>query len=118
MSDTDAIGKIVTADGKVHQIMQTIADGTPETLKVFDLGNTEKEIYQYLLGQTIKRIEIQVSDGSILDYLQVTQNGAETHYMECGERIHTTGNPARSNLEINVHIPVYDTTRINIDTAD
>jgi len=118
MTDTDAIGKIVTEDGGLHQIMQTITDGTPETLKIFDLGGNEKEIYQYLLGRIIKRIEIQVSDGSILDYIQVTQNGAETHYMECGERIHTTANPIRSNLEINVHIPITDSTRINIDTAD
>ena len=118
MTDTDLIGKIITQDGGLHQIMQTVADGTPETLKVLDLSGSEKEIYQYLLGKAVKRIEIQASDGSILDYLQVTQNGAETHYMECGERIHTTGNSKRSNLEINVHIPITDSTRINVDTAD
>ena len=116
MTDTDAIGKIVTQDGEVHQIMQTITDGTAETLKVFDLGGSEKEIYKYLLGRVIRRIEIQVSDGSVLDYIQVTQNGVETHYIEGGER----GSEAnrRSNLELDVNIPILATTRINIDTAD
>ena len=116
MTDTDIIGKIITADGALHQIFQTVTDGTPEALTIYDLAGTDKNIYEYLLGKTIKRIEIQASDGSILDYVQVTQNGAETHYVECGER----GAQAfeRANLEIDVHIPVTETTRINVDTAD
>jgi len=116
MTDTDIIGKIVTNDGMLHQIFQTVTDGTPEALTIYDLAGENKNLYDYLLGKVIVRIEIQASGGSVLDYLQVTQNGATTHYFTGGERLDAT--PDRNNLAVDVAIPVLETTRINVDTAD
>lgn len=116
MTTTDIVGKVVTSDGREHLVNQVVTDGTPEALTIQDLSGTDRNLYDHLFGKVITRIKLQASDGSILDYVQVTQDGQETHYWECGERI--ANSPEVYNLDEIVNIPVLKTTRINIDTAD
>jgi len=116
MTVNNVTGFVRTSDGRFHQIFQGVTDGTPEALTIYDLAGSDRNIYDHLYGKIITKIALQVDDGGILDYVQVTQNGEETHYWEAGERI--ANSPEVYNLEVNVTIPVLKTTRINIDTAD
>lgn len=116
MTTTQIVGIIETSDGEQHMVDQTVTDGTPEALTILDLGGSLRNVYDHLFMKTITRIALQASDGSILDYVEVTQNGETTHYWEAGERI--ANSPEVYNLDVRTNIPVLKTTRINIDTAD
>ena len=116
MTTTNVLGIITTGNGKEHMIQQEPTDGTPENLTIYDLAGASKEIYDILKGQVIKRIQLQCSDGSILNYLKVVQDGKLTHQFFAGERIANSEDVY--NLDVNVSIPVMETTVITIDTTD
>ncbi len=116
MTTTNVQGVIETSDGGLYDIQQEPTDGSGEALTIYNLAGAAKTLGDVLYGKIITRIALQLSDGSILTSLVVTQNGRTTHAWYGGERI--ANSPDVYNLDQNVVIPVDKRTIITITTAE
>jgi hypothetical protein len=116
MSTTNLLGKITLNDGEELLINQEPTDGSAENLTYQSVDGSDNEIYDNLVGKIIKRIQIQASDGSVLTYVEVKQDGKLTHLVYAGERI--ANSPELYNLDVMVAIPVTKRTRIQVKTGD
>jgi len=116
MTTTNLHGVIETTDGGVHSIQQEPTDGAATALTIYDLAGTQRTLGDALFQKVIRRIAIQLSDGSILTSLVITQNGKTTHAFYGSERI--ANSPDTYNLDVLVNIPVDKTTVLTINCAE
>ena len=114
MATTNIQGVIETSNGGLHHVEVEPTDAAAASaLTIRDLGGVKRTLGEHLNGQTITRIAIQASDGSILTQLYVTQDGRRTRDYYAGERI--ANSPDVYNIDLTgIGIPVDQKTAIMI----
>jgi len=96
----------------------TATDGTVKELVSQSAGASIGDV----AGQTIVGIDVQVSDGSVLTYIQITDSsGGQTINIKGGERLGSGGQAQNSNLNLcatNLSIAVNRGQTLNALTAN
>ena len=117
MTTTDTIAIITTQDRrKYFCFLNGSTDGTETEIKIYDLAGATISVGEHLNGQTITRIEVMCSAGSILGTLRL--------YAKSGGRVlaavgcERTSNQ-RANLDIkNLNIPIETGMLMKVNTTD
>lgn len=118
MTTTNLNGFIKTASGKYLHLEGEPTDAAAASeLQVKDLANIAVSLYNAARGETISRIALQASDGSILSSLGIYKNGQYSHFFYGGERV--ANSPITSNLDIwDLNVEVDETTKLMVVVND
>lgn len=109
MTTSDIQLVLTTTDGRRHHgYLDGATDGAETEIKCRDLAGTLTPVGEFLEGKVIQRIEVQVTDGSILTTLKYyAKTGQATHTFYGGERpiagdltLNAFGQDAARNIDI------------------
>ena len=118
MTDTVVMAWVHFARNPSELYIATATDGAEKELVSQSAGASLGDV----AGQTVIGIDVQVSDGSVLTYLQITDSsGGQTINIKGGERLGAGGQAQHSNLNIcamGLSIPVERGQTLNAMTAE
>lgn len=118
VTTTNLVGFLKMASGNILCLQGEPTDAAAASeLNVLDVAGTSQSLKDAGRGETITRIALQASDGSILTSLGIYKNGQYVIFHYGGERL--ADGPHAANLDIwDLSIPIDDTTKVMVVVND
>ena len=118
MTDTVVLAWVHFNTAPPELYLGTATDGTEKELVSQSAGASIGDV----AGQVVTGIEVQCSDGTILNYMQITaSDGGQVIQVKGAERLGAGGSATHSNVNLCVtplSIPVERGMTLNVNTSD